>query len=253
MKNRPASQHGLGPGEAARKLGVTVKALRVYEHAGLILPERREGGWRHYGPESFERLHCVLALKSLGLSLAEIRTLLDFPGTNLAAVLDLQAQALSAQLIAARQRLEAIRRAQQVLAQAGCLSTEALLALSRPHPPVEMTPEQVFAAIGRIASEASAIDIQPFAAIAETEVANLVAQASRLAASGCGAADPEAAALAARWDDLAARCASLPATPAPGVRALADDLLTSRSLAPALAFLRSAVARRRQATVEKEP
>jgi hypothetical protein len=42
------SSRCLGPGELASLLGTTVKALRVYEKAGLLTPERRDGGWRVY-------------------------------------------------------------------------------------------------------------------------------------------------------------------------------------------------------------
>ncbi len=35
-----------GPGETARRLGVTTKALRVYEREGLVVPHRAESRWR---------------------------------------------------------------------------------------------------------------------------------------------------------------------------------------------------------------
>ncbi len=40
------SEQWLGPGEMARRLGVTPKALRVYEREGLVTAARTEAGWR---------------------------------------------------------------------------------------------------------------------------------------------------------------------------------------------------------------
>jgi DNA-binding transcriptional MerR regulator len=40
----------LNPSEAANRLGVSAKALRVYEQRGLVAPVRTAAGWRAYGP-----------------------------------------------------------------------------------------------------------------------------------------------------------------------------------------------------------
>jgi DNA-binding transcriptional MerR regulator len=65
-----------GPGETARRLGVTTKALRVYEREGLVVPRRAESGWRLYGPAQIARLHQIIVLRDLGLSLRSIKTLI---------------------------------------------------------------------------------------------------------------------------------------------------------------------------------
>lgn len=71
-------------GELARQTGLTVRTLRYYEEAGLLIPsERMESGYRLYGDEEIEKLHQILSLKQLGLSLAEIRTCLKDPGFSL--------------------------------------------------------------------------------------------------------------------------------------------------------------------------
>lgn len=75
MPNRMC-EHFLSPSETARRLGVGVRALRLYERRGLVCPGRTHAGWRVYGPNEIERLHQVLTLKSLGLSLARITQLL---------------------------------------------------------------------------------------------------------------------------------------------------------------------------------
>lgn len=68
---RPAAQY-LGPAEAARRLGVSPKALRLYEQRGMITPLRTAAGWRAYGPEQMRRAEGIVALRRLGLSLAQI-------------------------------------------------------------------------------------------------------------------------------------------------------------------------------------
>ena len=66
-----------GPAEMAQRLGVSPKALRVYERSGLVRPHRTDAGWRVYGPDQQARLHQVLVLKRLGLTLARIGELLS--------------------------------------------------------------------------------------------------------------------------------------------------------------------------------
>ncbi|OYX46586.1 MAG: MerR family transcriptional regulator [Alphaproteobacteria bacterium 32-64-14] len=66
----------LSPAEAARALGVSAKALRVYEEHGLMAPGRTQAGWRAYGPADMARGRQVVALRALGLSLAEIARVL---------------------------------------------------------------------------------------------------------------------------------------------------------------------------------
>ena len=66
-----------GPGETARRLGVTTKALRVYEREKLVLPRRAESGWRLYGPAQIARLHQIIVLLAISsLSLNAIKTLI---------------------------------------------------------------------------------------------------------------------------------------------------------------------------------
>ena len=62
----------LSPAETAKRLGVSTKALRLYERHGLVTPLRSVAGWRVYGPSQMAQLHQVLALKRLGVPLAQI-------------------------------------------------------------------------------------------------------------------------------------------------------------------------------------
>jgi DNA-binding transcriptional MerR regulator len=70
----------LSPSTAARKLGVSTKALRLYEQHGLITPGRTAAGWRAYGPGEMARAAEIVTLRALGLSLAQVaRVLGDDP------------------------------------------------------------------------------------------------------------------------------------------------------------------------------
>ena len=62
----------LNPSEAARQLGVSAKALRLYELRGLLIPSRTVAGWRAYSPADIARAREIVALRALGLSLADV-------------------------------------------------------------------------------------------------------------------------------------------------------------------------------------
>ncbi len=66
------SSEFLNPSEAARRLGISAKALRLYEQRGLIAPVRSAAGWRVYGPAEMERAGEIVALRALGFSLAAV-------------------------------------------------------------------------------------------------------------------------------------------------------------------------------------
>jgi DNA-binding transcriptional MerR regulator len=63
-------------GEMCDEFGVTGRALRFYEDEALIAPERR-GTQRLYLDRDRARLAWILRGKRVGLSLAEIKELLD--------------------------------------------------------------------------------------------------------------------------------------------------------------------------------
>ncbi|WP_412529259.1 MerR family transcriptional regulator [Burkholderia lata] len=67
---------GLSASEAATRLGVSVKALRLYERQGLVTPGRTLAGYRAYGPDDLARAAEVAALRALGLSLAQVANVL---------------------------------------------------------------------------------------------------------------------------------------------------------------------------------
>jgi DNA-binding transcriptional MerR regulator len=65
-------------GELARQTGLSIKTIRYYESRGLLEQSpRTEGGYRLYGPEEVARLRFVQRAKLLGLTLEEIRELVE--------------------------------------------------------------------------------------------------------------------------------------------------------------------------------
>ena len=65
-------------GELARQTGLTIKTIRYYESRGLLeQPPRTQGGYRLYGSEEVARLRFVQRAKLLGLTLEEIKELVE--------------------------------------------------------------------------------------------------------------------------------------------------------------------------------
>lgn len=59
--------------ELADKAGVTPRTIRYYESLGLLTPSEREGtGFRYYTEDELTRLQKINLLKTLGLTLDEI-------------------------------------------------------------------------------------------------------------------------------------------------------------------------------------
>jgi DNA-binding transcriptional MerR regulator len=121
----------LSPAEAARRLGVSTKALRLYEARGLVRPLRSALGWRAYGPAEMARLHQVLALKHLGLPLARIAALLGRTQDTLSTVLALQEQALTREQAQLTRALALVRAARAELAAGRSLSLDDLTRLTK--------------------------------------------------------------------------------------------------------------------------
>ena len=71
-------------GIVAKKIGLSVDAIRFYERNGLLpRPPRTEGGFRRYGENDVETLAFVRRVQGLGFKLSEIRGLLRLRGNRL--------------------------------------------------------------------------------------------------------------------------------------------------------------------------
>ena len=72
---------GMKIGEVAKATGLTRKTIRYYEELELLPePARTESGYRVYGDDAISRLKFITKGRRLGLSLAEIGTVLDLHG-----------------------------------------------------------------------------------------------------------------------------------------------------------------------------
>jgi DNA-binding transcriptional MerR regulator len=197
----------LGPAEMAARLGVSVKALRVYERAGLVMPDRTAANYRRYGPAHAARLHQVLALNRLGLPLAKIAGLLAGRLASLDSVLALQQQVLETRATELREALAAIGSARARLEAGVDLSLDDLVTLTRKSVMTMKSDEAMAAALKpAVDRHFSAEEQQALAANApyfdqeqvSREWEALIAEAKALAAKG-DPASPEAKDLARRW------------------------------------------------------
>ncbi|WP_433370361.1 MerR family transcriptional regulator [Actinoplanes sp. CA-142083] len=64
-------------GELARQTGTTVRALRYYEAAGLVVPRRLGNGYREYEPIAVRLVQQIRELIALGLSVEETRPFVE--------------------------------------------------------------------------------------------------------------------------------------------------------------------------------
>jgi len=133
----------LSPAETAKRFGISIKALRLYERHGLLKPSRTSNGstgaaWRVYGSDQLARLHQILALKRLGLSLGQIGELL-IGEDALDPILAVQEQVLAKDSERIARAVTLIRKARTKLAAGAALSIDDLATLTQetvmtPHP-----------------------------------------------------------------------------------------------------------------------
>lgn len=70
-------------GVVAKKVGLTVDAIRFYERRALLpRPSRTAGGFRRYGETDVETLAFIRRVQGLGFKLSEIRDLLRLRGNR---------------------------------------------------------------------------------------------------------------------------------------------------------------------------
>jgi MerR family copper efflux transcriptional regulator len=71
-------------GIVAKKIGLSVDAIRFYERNALLpRPPRTQGGFRQYAESDVETLTFIRRVQGLGFKLSEIRALLRLRGNRL--------------------------------------------------------------------------------------------------------------------------------------------------------------------------
>jgi len=116
-------------GELAKATGVTVRTLRHYDQVALLRPSRRvPSGHRRYGASEVSRLYQILSLRSLGLSLTAISSLLDAANpTSLLRVAQDQLEHVAGQLDNYRDLRRRLAKLVAVLEQAEPASSDQLV------------------------------------------------------------------------------------------------------------------------------
>jgi len=117
-------------GELAAKTGMTAKALRFYEQAGVLPePARTPAGYRDYDPAALDRLAFVRAAQAAGLTLAEVRQVIAVrdadgsPCAHVTGLLDRHAADLDdriAALTATRAEVQRLRKRAATLNPTDC-------------------------------------------------------------------------------------------------------------------------------------
>lgn len=186
-------------GELAKAAGVTVRTLHHWDQLQLVCPSRRgRNGYRLYAPEDVSRMYQVLALRGLGLPLAQIAAAVD----GMADLGELMRRHLAqverdlAEAAALRDRLAELVAHIQRGAEPG---TGELLELMEQMATVQRsyTREQ----LEQLAARREQLGPEGMAK-AQADWADLIAEAAAARGRGVGPADAEATALARRWHAL---------------------------------------------------
>jgi DNA-binding transcriptional MerR regulator len=226
------------PAEVSRLLGVSPKALRLWEARGLVAAHRLANGWRVFGRAEIARLTQVLALKALGLPLGRIGELLA--GVGLDETLAAHEAVLEAQAAKSAKALATVRAARAKLASGAALSVDDLATLAKETAMTSDTQEMrnLFKPfIERHFTEAEQAEIKasagPYDQAAVTRAWDgLFAEAKALMAAD-DVSSPAALDLARRWKEQASAFSTDAATQAK-VRAVWNDAMADPNLAPKL-------------------
>ncbi|MDQ3818258.1 MAG: MerR family transcriptional regulator, partial [Acidobacteriota bacterium] len=133
MKNRKGAGHlktttnGLMRAqEFAESAGVTVRTLHHYDRLGLLKPARHTpSGYRLYGERELARLQQIVTLKFIGLSLRQIKELLDRREFDLRTTLRLQREAVEEKRRQLDSCLKAIKSAESLMSREGGANWQA--------------------------------------------------------------------------------------------------------------------------------
>lgn len=125
-----SSEQFLSASDAASRLGVSAKALRLYEQRGLIVPIRSAVGWRAYGPDEMRRAGEIASLRALGFSLAQVARVLDGDASGLEPAMAAHQAALEDRLRQLVGTIEAIGNLRDNLARGKAPTVGELVRLS---------------------------------------------------------------------------------------------------------------------------
>lgn len=97
-------------GDLAKLAGLTVRTLRFYDQIGLFSPSAQtESGHRLYNESDLSRLQQIVSLKELGLSLEEIKSVLNDGQISPLEIINLQMARVKEQLKLQQMLLEQLQ------------------------------------------------------------------------------------------------------------------------------------------------
>ncbi|MFF5333537.1 MerR family transcriptional regulator [Streptomyces sp. NPDC013181] len=115
-------------GDFARYGRVSARMLRHYDEIGLLRPDRTDPstGYRYYGAAQLARLNRIIALKDLGFTLQQVRSVLDdeVGPEELRGMLRLRRTELEAAMAAAAARLAQVEARLRSIESEGRMSTD---------------------------------------------------------------------------------------------------------------------------------
>ena len=191
--------------EFAARAGVTIRTLHHYDRLGLLKPARRTAaGYRLYGARDFARLQQIVTLKFIGLSLKQIKELLDGREFDLATTLRLQRWLLSEQRRRLDLALAAIERAERLTAEHGAPDWDAFKQIVEVITMSDMDWTKKYysaEAQARIAERAATIP-REVVEQGQRDWAALIKECEAAVAESVDPASERAQGLAARWAEL---------------------------------------------------
>lgn len=131
--------NNLNASEAAYRLGVSAKALRLYEQKGLLNPTRTAAGYRVYGVDDMARAAKVVVLRDLGLSLAQIVKVLDGESQSLRFALTAHEAALNNEKHQLIRRIEKVRSLHARLTDGHLPDSDDLNTVLSPYPELNLS------------------------------------------------------------------------------------------------------------------
>ncbi|MGB3905230.1 MAG: MerR family transcriptional regulator [Anaerolineae bacterium] len=118
-------------GEFSKLSQVPVKTLRYYDEIDLLKPAKVDDftGYRYYSAEQLFQLNRILALKDLGLSLAQIGELLDgeLPAEQIRGMLRMQQAEVRGKVKEEQARLARVEWRLKQIEQEGAMSTQEVV------------------------------------------------------------------------------------------------------------------------------
>jgi DNA-binding transcriptional MerR regulator len=186
-------------GELAGATGLTVRTLHHFDDVGLLRPsERSPAGHRLYTARDVRRLYQVLALRQLGIPLAEIGASLAGDSGDLTSMVRSQLTQVQQHITREQQLRQQLAALSQVLQEAREPSIDQLVeAMEAMMQAKYFTPEQ----LARLKARHNEVGGDAFGRWRQqwTEIA---AQVKAHVSAGTDPADPDVQATARRWTDL---------------------------------------------------